>query len=44
MAGELAKYAKDNGVKFFLFNFTDLFGSDLAMLDARLQRFMAGLK
>ena len=27
MAGELATYAKDKKVKFFLFNFTDLFGT-----------------
>ena len=32
MAGELAKFAKDNGVKFFLFNFTDLFGTQRAKL------------
>jgi hypothetical protein len=25
-------------------DFTDTFGSDLAMLDARMKRFMAGLK
>ena len=25
-------------------DFTDIFGADLAMLDARMQRFMAGLK
>jgi glutamine synthetase type III len=32
MAGELAKFAKDKGVKFFLFNFTDLFGTQRAKL------------
>ena len=32
MAGDLAKFAKDNGVKFFLFNFTDLFGTQRAKL------------
>ena len=32
MAGDLAKYAKDNGIKFFLFNFTDLFGTQRAKL------------
>jgi len=32
MAGELGKYAKDNNVKFFLFNFTDLFGTQRAKL------------
>lgn len=32
MAVDLAKYAKDNGVKFFLFNFTDLFGTQRAKL------------
>ena len=26
MATDLAKYAEDNGIKFFLMNFTDLFG------------------
>jgi hypothetical protein len=25
-------------------DFTDIFGTDLALLDARMQRFMAGLK
>src|SRR5689334_16130883 len=30
--GDLAKYAKDKGVKFFLFNFTDLFGVQRAKL------------
>lgn len=30
--GDLAKYAKDNGIKFFLFNFTDLFGTQRAKL------------
>jgi glutamine synthetase len=29
---DLAKFAKDNGVKFFLFNFTDLFGTQRAKL------------
>jgi glutamine synthetase len=29
---ELAKYAKDKGVRFFLFNFTDLFGTQRAKL------------
>ena len=32
MAGELAKYAKDKKTKFFLFNFTDLFGTQRAKL------------
>ena len=32
MGGELAKFAKDKGVKFFLFNFTDLFGVQRAKL------------
>jgi glutamine synthetase type III len=32
MAGDLAKYAKDKKVKFFLFNFTDLFGTQRAKL------------
>ena len=32
MAGELANYAKDKKVKFFLFNFTDLFGTQRAKL------------
>jgi glutamine synthetase type III len=32
MAGELGAYAKKNGVKFFLFNFTDLFGTQRAKL------------
>ncbi|HKQ94975.1 MAG TPA: type III glutamate--ammonia ligase [Aestuariivirgaceae bacterium] len=32
MAGDLASFAKDNKVKFFLFNFTDLFGSQRAKL------------
>ena len=32
MAGELSAYAKKNGIKFFLFNFTDLFGSQRAKL------------
>ncbi|HEY7749437.1 MAG TPA: type III glutamate--ammonia ligase [Aestuariivirgaceae bacterium] len=32
MAGDLAKYAKDNNVRFFLFNFTDLFGTQRAKL------------
>jgi glutamine synthetase type III len=30
--GDLAKYAKDNKIKFFLFNFTDLFGTQRAKL------------
>lgn len=30
--GDLAKYAKDNKIKFFLFNFTDLFGVQRAKL------------
>jgi glutamine synthetase len=29
---ELAKYAKENKIKFFLFNFTDLFGTQRAKL------------
>ena len=32
MAGELEAYAKKNGVKYFLFNFTDLFGTQRAKL------------
>ena len=32
MATDLAKFAKDKGVKFFLFNFTDLFGVQRAKL------------
>jgi glutamine synthetase len=32
MSGQLAKFAKDNKVKFFLFNFTDLFGMQRAKL------------
>lgn len=32
MATDLAKYAKDNKVKYFLFNFTDLFGVQRAKL------------
>ena len=32
MATDLAKYASDNGIKFFLFNFTDLFGTQRAKL------------
>jgi glutamine synthetase len=32
MASDLAKYAKDNNVRFFLFNFTDLFGTQRAKL------------
>jgi glutamine synthetase type III len=32
MTVDLAKFAKDNGVKFFLFNFTDLFGTQRAKL------------
>ena len=30
--GELAKYAMEHGIKFFLFNFTDLFGVQRAKL------------
>ncbi len=30
--GDLAKYAKDHNIKFFLFNFTDLFGTQRAKL------------
>ncbi|NJM28985.1 MAG: type III glutamate--ammonia ligase [Rhizobiales bacterium] len=32
MAGDLAHYAKENGIKFFLFNFTDIFGTQRAKL------------
>ena len=32
MAQDLAKFAADNGVRFFLFNFTDLFGVQRAKL------------
>lgn len=32
MTDDLAKYAKDKGVRFFLFNFTDLFGTQRAKL------------
>lgn len=32
MAKDLAKFAKDKGVRFFLFNFTDLFGTQRAKL------------
>ena len=32
MAKDLAKFAADNGVRFFLFNFTDLFGIQRAKL------------
>ena len=32
MATDLAKYAKDNGIKFFLMNFTDLFGAQRSKL------------
>ncbi len=32
MATDLAKYAEDNGVKFFLMNFTDLFGTQRSKL------------
>lgn len=32
MAIDLAKFANDNGIKFFLFNFTDLFGTQRAKL------------
>ena len=47
MAGELAKYAKNNNIKFFLFNFTDLFGTQRAKLvpaeaAARMQKAGAG--
>ena len=30
--GDLAKYAKEHKIKFFLFNFTDLFGTQRAKL------------
>ena len=44
---ELAKYAKDRNIKFFLFNFTDLFGTQRAKLvpaqaAARMQKAGAG--
>jgi glutamine synthetase type III len=47
MAGDLAGYAKDKGVKFFLFNFTDLFGTQRAKLvpaeaAAKMQKAGAG--
>jgi len=32
MATDLAKFAKDKGIRFFLFNFTDLFGNQRAKL------------
>ena len=32
MARDLAKYAKENGVKYFLMNFTDLFGTQRSKL------------
>ena len=32
MAKDLAKFAADTGVRFFLFNFTDLFGVQRAKL------------
>jgi glutamine synthetase type III len=32
MASDLAKYAKENNIRFFLFNFTDLFGTQRAKL------------
>jgi glutamine synthetase type III len=32
MAGELSAFAKKNGIKFFLFNFTDIFGTQRAKL------------
>jgi glutamine synthetase type III len=32
MAGELGAYAKEHGTKFFLFNFTDIFGTQRAKL------------
>ena len=32
MVGDLADYAQENKVKFFLFNFTDLFGTQRAKL------------
>jgi glutamine synthetase len=45
--GDLAAYAKKNGIKFFLFNFTDLFGVQRAKLvpaeaAARMQKAGAG--
>ena len=36
--GDLAAYAKKNGIKFFLFNFTDLFGVQRAKLDRKSTR------
>ena len=47
MARDLAEYAKDNAVRFFLFNFTDLFGTQRAKLVpaeavANMQRSGAG--
>jgi glutamine synthetase len=47
MAGDLAKYAKDNKIRFFLFNFTDLFGTQRAKLvpaeaAAKMQKSGAG--
>ena len=32
MSADLAKYASDHSIKFFLFNFTDLFGTQRAKL------------
>ncbi len=32
MATDLAQYADDNGIKFFLMNFTDLFGTQRSKL------------
>ena len=45
--GDLASYAKEHGIKFFLFNFTDLFGVQRAKLvpaeaAARMQKAGAG--
>ena len=45
--GDLASYAKKNGIKFFLFNFTDLFGVQRAKLvpaeaAAKMQKAGAG--
>jgi glutamine synthetase type III len=47
MAGELGAYAKQHGTKFFLFNFTDIFGTQRAKLVPaeaadRMQRSGAG--
>src|SRR5256885_14157516 len=44
---DLGKYGKDNGIKFFLFNFTDLFGTQRAKLvpaeaASRMQKAGAG--